>query len=823
MKNFLSRLAWAAVAVCLAPSASAQSRPLEVGDITTLEAFGRGSISPDGRWAVYEKRGAYDTAPSFDFAQRSPWAIMDLWRIDLLRPAAAPEKLLPDDGPGLQRGEWSPSGNRLLIFRFSDGRYEAGVASAVDRSATWTGLTPDIPLMGPTARWISDTRFLLLTVADGRLPALMRYFAESQTRTTEAWARKTLGRETSRTVVDARDGVATTEAPEPNQALLLLDVKTGLRRTVAEGRILDFEVSPDMRKIAVVLGREPTAIEPGAILQADNARRQRIVLVDLATGASASPAPSWDVAPYLLRWSPDSSAVLVWARRDGADWPNGELVRIDGSGADVIGRGDLSVGSGAEIVRGVHADWLGDTPILFARSPNASRADWHALRAGRAPKILTEGLPSPPASLATVDEAEAYLFADRAYWALTSDGARRVSGSDPLVAAIAIDPERPNRLRINEARRDGWSAALDPEGRSLILDRDGVARRLGLEGHGSLRTLATSPTAALVLDRDQLVETLRLRTADGEFTIDRVNAGLADVALARSTSLEHRDALGRETQSRLFLPDGRRPSEIRALIVKVYPGTVETGAWAGPLGLTYGTRSEVLVGQGYAVLSPSMPIDAPGTNTADFYALSVDLAIDAAFAAHPDLPRDRTVIIGHSFGGYAALAIATRSDRYRAYIATSAVTDMFGEWGEFDPGTRILPEDFIQMRNQQGWVEVGQGERGGPPWSDPEGYRDFSPYLAADRITAPVLLITADRDYIPMSQSERMFSALYRLGGRARLVTYWGEHHAAWSPANIRDRYAQILAWLDETLTATPSARAARPTPGPSPRMPPPP
>ena len=37
---------------------------------------------------------------------------------------------------------------------------------------------------------------------------------------------------------------------------------------------------------------------------------------------------------------------------------------------------------------------------------------------------------------------------------------------------------------------------------------------------------------------------------------------------------------------------------------------------------------------------------------------------------------------------------------------------------------------------------------------------------------------------------------------RPRLVTYWGEEHFNWSPANIRDLYGQIFDWLETTLAA---------------------
>jgi dipeptidyl aminopeptidase/acylaminoacyl peptidase len=387
------------------------------------------------------------------------------------------------------------------------------------------------------------------------------------------------------------------------------------------------------------------------------------------------------------------------------------------------------------------------------------------------------------------------------------------------------DPELVLRLRLNDAPRRDWLAALGPQGESLVVTDAGTVR-LGAESGGDARIVAVSPAASLLLDRVELVETLRLRTPDGEYVLDRVNAGLAGVSLAKPVAVAHPDAFGRDTRSWLFLPPGRGPGAIKGLVVQVYPGSVDAGVWSGPFTLTSGVRAVALAGAGYAVLTPSLPIDEPGTTAIDFYVRSVDAAVDAALAAWPDLPRDRIAIMGHSFGGYAALAIATRSTRYQSYIASSGVSDMFGEWGEFIPATRLMPEDGFMMVNQQAWVEGGQGALSAPPWADPAAYVEQSPYLAADRITAPVLLITADRDFVPMSQSERMFSALYRQGGEARLVTYWGEHHHLWSPANIRDLYSQIFDWLARTLRAppvvSPPASGDDPMRGPSPRTPPP-
>lgn len=793
-----SALGAAMAVACLVSTAAAQDpparRPLAVADITALEAFGRGSISPDGRWAVYEKRGRYDALPRFDWAQRSAWAGMELWRVDLTDSGAAPERLFAGEGPGLMQVAWSPSGERLLIHRFQDGRFEFGLATMEGPAVRWTGLTPEIPTAGATAAWVSDDAVLVMTRPDGSLPQVMRYYSGVQDRTTKAWERTSLGREPSRTVVETLGGVAGTEAAEPRQALVLIDLSGEGTRTLVTGGIIDFSLSPDRRRLAVVSEGEPIPMASGPILQAEADRRRRVSIVSLADGAVARPAQGLDIAPHLLRWSADSSAVLVWARADEAAWDAGGLAQVTSDGATLVDSGGLSVGTPAEIRRGVRADWLGDRPVLRARRGDGP-VDWFLLEESGPSRSITGAASPAPASLAAVTDDAIRFFADGGLWVADEAGTRRVTATGEGVReAGAGDAEAAFRLRSNEAPRRDWVAALGAAGESLVIGVDGTT---ALPGRAEdPRSLAVSATAALVLTRSGLVETLQLRTADGERPIDTVNGRLADVGLPRPQPIDHRDGLGRPTRSWLFLGEGRDVSDVAGLIVQPYPGATESGFWSSPLTLTYGIRAEVLAGAGFAVLSPSMPADAAAPPTAAFRSLSIDLAVDAALEAFPALAADRIAVVGHSFGGLAALEIAARSSRYRAIVASSPPTDVFGFWGEFDVATRIQPEDGVRMRNQQGWVEAGQAGLGEPPWRDPGAYQAFSPWLSADRITAPVLLLTADLDYVPVSQSERVFSVLHRQGRRARIVSYWGEHHALWSPANIQDRYREIIDWV---------------------------
>lgn len=789
-----------------APAAGAPAAPpipaargVTPRDLVALEAFGRATLSPDGRWAVWEKRGPWTAIPRFDYGQRAPWTLMDLWVSDLTRPDAPPERLLPGEGPGLLRVAWSPSGAHLLIYRMRDDRFEIGVVRMADRSVRWTGLTPEIPVAGASAQWLDDATAIVMTRPDGSLPAVMRSHGELQARMRAAWARTSEGREPSRTVLDTDGGVARPDQPEPERALVRLRVSGGPDTVLIRGALVDVQAAPDGRRLAVVMGAEPVPMAPGPLLQADPARRQRLGLIDPGTGETIWPLPGRDVGPQLLRWSADSARLLVWVRSDGAAWSDGDLVAVSGSGAVVLRRDGVSPGADADLLRGVRAEWLGDRPVLWARDA-AGRFDWRLMSAEAGPTALTGGLRAPPPAFSAVDGTGALLVADQALWRVTAAGAARLTDPDAGLREARIgDPEAVVRLQMEAPRRD-WAPLLGPEGESLIGSAAGV-RRLGPGAAEALRTLAASPDAALVLERVGLVETLRLRTADGDRRLDGVNAAFADVALPAPRPIDHRDAEGRPTRSWLHLPPDRAPGAVRGLVVAVYPGGAESGYWAGPYTLTTGLRAEVLAGAGFAVLSPALPPDGEPASRGEGYVRAVDLVVDAALDAVPGLPGDRIAVLGHSFGGYAALEIATRSARYRSYVVSSGMSDLFGHWGEFIPATRVLPEDGLALRNQQGWVEAGQGALGASPWEDPAAYVAASPWLRADRITAPVLLLTADRDYVPVSQSERVFSALHRLGGRARLVTYWGEHHNAWSPANIQDRYGQIFRWLDETVS----------------------
>jgi len=299
------------------------------------------------------------------------------------------------------------------------------------------------------------------------------------------------------------------------------------------------------------------------------------------------------------------------------------------------------------------------------------------------------------------------------------------------------------------------------------------------------------------------VRTLVLASNDRAAVIETLNDGLRDVTPAAERPLVRRAADGREITDWLFLPAFARKTAHLRLVVIPYPG-MEFGRASppdvGPAAERYHASVQLLVGHGYAVLMPSMPAEPSPSGKAIRFAANVDAAVDGAIATGMIDPK-RIALWGHSYGGYAAAEIATRSCRYASIIASAGVYDLGADVGTFDPTLRLAPEEGTTIGWNFAWAETGQGGLGVTPWQDPYRYIANSPYYQAGQIVTPMLIIAADRDGSPMAGAEELFSALFRQNKDAELVTYWDEGHVVGSPANVRDLYRRVFAWLDDTLS----------------------
>jgi dipeptidyl aminopeptidase/acylaminoacyl peptidase len=306
---------------------------------------------------------------------------------------------------------------------------------------------------------------------------------------------------------------------------------------------------------------------------------------------------------------------------------------------------------------------------------------------------------------------------------------------------------------------------------------------------------------------------MRLRASSGEewlfvvrgstaipiMTLDTHMRGIVPAAMR---PLRHSLGDGSTAVSWLVLPPDADASKPLPLVVVPYPGQVygkTPPADQQVDGERFYTSAQLLAARGFAVLLPSLPMPPILPDSGFAFADALKPAIAAALATGRCDPA-RIGLWGHSYGGYAVAMAAAQTSRFAGVVASSGLYDLAGTIGTFGPVSRAMPERGLPIASRYAWAEEGQGRMGAPPWVAPSRYIANSPVYIADRITTPILITAADQDVSPMGQAEQLFSALFRQGKDAQLVTYWGEGHVIASPTNVRDYYDRVAAFFARTL-----------------------
>jgi len=791
-----------ACALALAGGLAAHARAMVLEDLLQREGFGAVSLAPGERWLAAEQRRPFAAASRFDVDSFNPLFRTQIVAADL-RTGGPLRPLVPaEPGVGYQLGPFGPDGARVAVYRLTPERWELGVATLRTGEVRWLGVTPEVPRQTRRLQWLSPDRLVAIALPDGAWPYDLRA-ARAHAALPDRWAASARG-DASVTQVGSGRYLGHRD-PAPPKRLIRIDAATGATEVLAEGDFVDLEASASGRWLALVEAAEDVPLAADRAVQGPYGiavRRMRLRLLDLATGRLTAPCEGCDVLTSLLAWAPGRDALLAYVRDDGAPWPAGRLVAWSPAEA---GLRPVAPGLQARIARRperVSAGWWGREPLLFGRRPGAGRDDWFRITR-RAPVCLTTGLAQPPPDGLVVGAAALLVPADGAAWSVDHSGrARRLSAEpfappprrgegvpDRTTYALRGGPSLPGALGPPHAARGAW-----------------LAPNLGNREVAPLRpgeALLALGRTGLAVDRvtGGGVETLIWRAHDGRETVlARINDRFADVERPAPIAVRHRGPNGEALRSWLIVPPTRPGAPRAPLVVVPYPGrtyaTAPLGVWDDvPM-----APAASLVGQGYAVLLPSLPAPTGGGGPAEGLAARILEIVDAA-ARQPDAAQGfdpgRLGLWGHSFGGYAVTAVLGQTDRFAAAVAVAAPTDLASFHGQFEPSRRIYPDEGLSTPWTAGWTESLQGDMRAPPWVDPDRYRRNSPLFQADRIRTPLLLAYGDQDGAHPGQAEELFSALVRQGKDAVLLTYWGEGHVFGSPANLRDLYRRGFAFLD--------------------------
>ena len=175
----------------------------------------------------------------------------------------------------------------------------------------------------------------------------------------------------------------------------------------------------------------------------------------------------------------------------------------------------------------------------------------------------------------------------------------------------------------------------------------------------------------------------------------------------------------------------------------------------------------------------SMPIVGDPDTVNDTYVQQITAdskaAIDKA-AAMGVVDPNRVGVGGHSYGAFMTDNLLARSDLFKAGIAESGA-----------PNRTLTPFGF---QNERRTI-----------WQAPETYLKMSPFMYADKIKTPLLLIHGEMDdndgTFPI-QSERMFEAVRGNGGTVRLVFLPFEAHGYRGKETIEHVLWEKFQWFDK-------------------------
>jgi dipeptidyl aminopeptidase/acylaminoacyl peptidase len=251
--------------------------------------------------------------------------------------------------------------------------------------------------------------------------------------------------------------------------------------------------------------------------------------------------------------------------------------------------------------------------------------------------------------------------------------------------------------------------------------------------------------------------------------------------------VKYKRADGVDLSFTLYLPAGYQPGTRLPTLVWAYPYEYNDADTAGQVSGSTKRFTEMtgysqlfFALQGYAVLdNAAMPVvgspDTVNNTYVDQIVMDAKAAIDKAVEMGVT-DRARVGVGGHSYGAFMTANLLAHCDLFKAGIAESGAYNRTLTPFGFQSETRTL-------------------------WQASDVYLKMSPFLYADKIKTPILLIHGEADdnsgTFPI-QSDRLYQAIRGNGGTVRLVFLPFEAHGYRGKETIEHVLWEKFAWFDK-------------------------
>lgn len=343
---------------------------------------------------------------------------------------------------------------------------------------------------------------------------------------------------------------------------------------------------------------------------------------------------------------------------------------------------------------------------------------------------------------------------------------------------------------------------------------------------GDIATTATNKLVELIFDDKHFGPLIKAKNADqymvtiesfseypdyyvtdGTFAnvrrITDTNPQQAEYYWGHTVLIDYTNKDGVRLQGALAIPDTRKPNERLPMLVSFYEKTSQyLNRYVRPRYVGNPTsRLMETISKGYMLLSPDVHFNtgATGDDMLECVEAVVDKAVELGYA-----DPDRVGLCGHSFSGYGAAYIATRSKKFAAVSTAAGVMELGSDfnhlWGY------SVENKKGSGSNAHQYQIYGQGRIGTNPHDNFELYYNQSPITHVKEMTTPLLLMQGEADTtVAWIEAIGMYNAMRFNGKKIILLSYPGEGHVLYKRINRIDFTRRMIQFFDHYLMDKPA------------------
>lgn len=793
----------------LSAQAPPQKEVFTIDDMFRLEEIEDVSFSPDGKWIAYVRHRPRAVFKGYEPPYLYGLNRGDVWLYSIKNRSQTQLTRGESGESGYGSPVWSPDSKRLAVVWIHGADARLCTVDLTGELKTVSDRTVDL---FTTPVWLSENLIAFTALPRGERPARATVDRRAGDKAIQQWNKVWSGGAATASVLES--GVPSRFEARPKGALIFVDVGDAANRVVGEGYFVQLTPSPDKKWLAAleqIDNLEPAASEPLKFSSFLGSGR----LVVFSQAGHRLPVVGltpFKIAGARLEWSPSRQDFSLLAETSEGFTVHKFRFADNEDQALMAGLVASRVTPPINKAEPLGMIWTGSGNLIAkfeASQASKKRSDWWLIPTNGTPKNLSSSFKEAPDRLFRETGDDSFFgVADETLW--------RIFPDDRAPARIVSEPEpKINSIIATGADPDGGSDVIAASGKGSAVRYYQIHLATGktqelIKPDADVKFVAFQPAASQLIFSSATNTGSRLWLVDVTskatlIVVAEVNSFLRNIAAGKNKKINYRSLEGKDLTGWVLLPPSYRSDKKYPMVTWVYPGTSygDSPEYLSQLNLIHALNLQLLAARGYLVLFPSIPLkptpngkDLPGSDPylelENGVLPAVDKAIELGYA-----DPNRVAVLGHSFGGFGTYALITQTNRFKAAIAMAGIADWISLYGTFDPRHRY--DEFAHENPfHPALMETGQTRMGNPPWQDLGRYLKNSPLFYVDRVETPLLIIQGDMDYVPLTQGEEFFTALYRQGKRARFVRYWGEGHLVNSPANIRDFWNQVFAWFDE-------------------------